>query len=350
MTTIGVDRLVADASPATLDTPAPPPWRRVDLDAFFRGDIEPELPRYLTRDDDQKLLYPGRIHSLAGEPESGKSWLLAAACVETIKDGGVAAFLNLEGTPRELAARLRALGLTSNELHQFIYLEADGALRPPELYGWLDELGPVDLIGIDSFNELVGLFGFEILSNRDITTLRQELLAPIARTGAAVALIDHVTKDTERRGRWPIGAQAKLASVDVAFSLQAVRPFGRNFDGESRLVVTKDRPGALRPAALGGRRIAKIEYCSWPDEAVDVRVVAPSDEQFRPTGLMGQITEILKSTDRPLSQRDILDRVRGRKTDFKRQALAYLIDAGTVITERGPRGATLHKLAESDTR
>ena len=48
-------------------------------------------------------------------------------------------------------------------------------------------------------------------------------IRPIAAAGAAVVLIDHVAKDKEKRGRYAIGAQHKLAGVAVAYGIEVLR-------------------------------------------------------------------------------------------------------------------------------
>ena len=48
-------------------------------------------------------------------------------------------------------------------------------------------------------------------------------------------LVDHVTKSKDDRGRYAIGAQAKLAGIDgAAYSVKMVSPFGRGRTGRAR--------------------------------------------------------------------------------------------------------------------
>jgi len=82
-------------------------------------------------------------------------------------------------------------------------------------------------------------------SNADVTAL-WSCFAAMARSpwDAALVIIDHMAK-AEEEGRYSRGASAKLASSDVMYRLDSLRPFTREEDGLARLAVTKDRDGCL---------------------------------------------------------------------------------------------------------
>lgn len=68
-----------------------------------------------------------------------------------------------------------------------------------------------------------------------------------AATGAAVVLVDHVTKSQDGRGRFAIGAQAKMAGLTgAAYTLEVRAPLAPGKDGALVLRVGKDRPGGVR--------------------------------------------------------------------------------------------------------
>ncbi len=64
---------------------------------------------------------------------------------------------------------------------------------------------------------------------------------------------------------------------------------------------------------------------------------------FRPTVLMQRISDALSNAGKPLSGREIEDRVRG-KAMFTRQALAALVDDGHIAVEPGPHNSKQHRL------
>src|SRR5687768_6675613 len=78
------------------------------------------------------------------------------------------------------------------------------------------------------------------------------------RVGAAVLMLDHVTKSREGRGRFAFGSQHKLASGDVGFLLEARQPAGIGRTGRTSILISKDRHGALRQKGSPGR-----DMLSW---------------------------------------------------------------------------------------
>jgi hypothetical protein len=85
----------------------------------------------------------------------------------------------------------------------------------------------------------------------------------LARKGSAVVMLDHVTKDREKRSS-ARGSGHKLAVIDgAAFEVIVSTPFSRHKEGKLRLRLEKDRTGAYgatrrhrrrRHGLAGGRR------------------------------------------------------------------------------------------------
>jgi hypothetical protein len=123
---------------------------------------------------------------------------------------------------------------------------------------------------IDGITEAMTLMGLKILDNTDVAVFLAKVARPLAARGCAVLLLDHVTKDRETRGRGAIGAQHKLAGVDVAYTIDVIRPFGRGLEGLSRLTVTKDRPGFIRAASASRKFAADITLYSEGEEVAVV--------------------------------------------------------------------------------
>lgn len=73
---------------------------------------------------------------------------------------------------------------------------------------------PYDLAVIDGVTEAFAVFGVSSVDNDEVTTWGRQVPRKIAqRTGAAVVVVDHVTKG---RGRFAIGAQAKMSYLTGA--------------------------------------------------------------------------------------------------------------------------------------
>jgi hypothetical protein len=90
-----------------------------------------------------------------------------------------------------------------------------------------------------------------------------------------------VVKDTEGRRRHAIGAQHKLAGVDVAYALAVVEPFGRGREGLVKVKVAKDRPGYVRLRATDGR-VAELRLRSHDHGRVTIDVEVPGDRHHLP--------------------------------------------------------------------
>lgn len=236
---------------------------RVSLGDLIRGGI-PEPERICGG-----RLYAGQVHLLAGEPEAGKTTLALSWALELIRCGGVAAVLDEESGARQIARRLAALGATADEADQIEYHE----FPAPDLTFWQRQAeamteaepgGKARLIVVDSAAAAMVRAGLAEDSNTDATRLWQFFIA-MARSPLcpAVLVTDHLAK-AQPDARYSRGASAKLASSDVMYRLDQVRPFTREEAGVVRLVVTKDREGCLRRATR--LRVATAGQIAFAEE------------------------------------------------------------------------------------
>ncbi len=229
-------------------------WSGVDLTGFLDGTYEPPVPQLLTRTDGVSLLYPGLIHSLHGESESGKSFVMQALAVQCISDGKPVLYVDHESDPGSLVERLLLLGASPGAIARcFVYVQPETDPDRSEsdrvaLYMLLDAR-PYVLAVIDGVSESMSVVTGE---SKDPNATAIEWMRKVPRriadrTGAAVVQIDHVTKNADTRGRFAIGGQAKMASLTgAAYLVDVAAPLGRGLRGELVLRVAKDRPGYVR--------------------------------------------------------------------------------------------------------
>lgn len=298
-------------------------WDPVNLAAVLAGEGEEATPAILRRSDGQLLLYRARIHALNAEPEAGKGWLSLRACLEVVEQGGHALYIDFEDDAVTAVNRLMAMGADTDQL-----LERFHYVRPEEpvdvgatarvrgaLAAW-----PVELCVIDSVGEGMALSGLDEKDGAEFRRFVAALAKVAQRAGASVVLIDHLTKDPEKRGGYAIGTQAKKAALDVALEVQVVRPFGRDRDGVAKIWVRKDRHGHLRGIAADGRLLAEMHLRSTDGgECVGIDLRAPGEGgagPFRPTGIMAQVSAILANPAAPgrLSKRALRQSVTGKNT------------------------------------
>jgi hypothetical protein len=289
------------------------PFPRVDLAALARAGIAP--PELVC----SGLLYRGGLHSLAGPPDSGKSTLLYVWTLELLATGQAVVLLD-EEAGRELATeKLLALGAGPELLDRLVYVEFpartwDQADRAG-LASLLGEVRPA-LVGFDSAGAFLGQAGLRENDAPDVTAFYKGVLLPAARTsGAAVVVLDHVTKQ-EDAGRYARGSGAKLQLVDVAFMVEPIRSFTREQSGLLRLTVSKDRRGWLarahevRVEVDAGRLDVGISPAgAQPDAIVDDPALAGLD--LPPAAL--KLLAVLRAAEgAPLTARELVDRVAER--------------------------------------
>lgn len=316
-----------------------------DVAALVAGDLELEQPQLLTREDGRSMLYAGKMHSLQSDPSVGKTFLALAACAEVLRLGGAAVFVDYEDTAQGVVGRLLALGADGDDVAQrFRYVTFDGPVATAELLDLdriLDTLNP-DLVVIDGVAVALARDGLDENSNADVARWFERVPKPLARTGAAVLLLDHLAKDREKRGRHARGAGHKLAAIDgAAYELIVVEPFSRTKAGKFRLKISKDRPGAV------GEVGADAAVVSLEPHADGARVILRVDPpgllervHQKPTYVMGMISTALEGSKVPVSAATLRNLV-AAKPRVVDAALAHLKAEGFVIDDRKGRSTYL---------
>lgn len=341
-------------------------WQPVDLGPILDGEWTPEHPDLMPRNDGQGLLYRGRVHSLHGESESAKSLIAQAESARVLTAGGTVAYLDFESDAASVTNRLLGLGAPPQAIRdRFTYIHPDESVSASQAAteGWRDLLAStVDLVIIDGVTDAMSVLGFNGGDpNADATGFIRRFCKRLAdRTGAAVVIIDHVTKNSEGRGRFAIGGQAKMAGLTGAAYIVEPGPTppmpGRV--GSVVLRIAKDRPGGIRPhcsvrhrASDRTQEAATITFDST-GAATIVTVTAPTDTSasdsgnpatpFQPTYLMEKVSRVLEPLTDPISVNAITQAVTGRRENIVR-ALDCLVTGGYVTRENGPRSTLLHR-------
>lgn len=307
-------------------------WQPVALGEVMSGvDIDP-VPTILPRNDGACLIYPAAIHTFSGEPGCGKTWLALLAARDQIMSGQDVVIIDHEDRASRVVGRLLTLGTDPDLLTYHLRY-----VRPAEaLTGLLMEhldaaTANATLVVVDGVTEAMTLQGLDINSNSDVAAYYDLLPRRLAKKGAAVVLIDHVAKDTEKQGRWGIGGQHKLAGIDgAAYKVLPVDMFGRGKHGVSKVTVAKDRPGHVSEHALGDV-IAEFHLdATHLNMAAELRAPTPmptsSDGELRPTYYMRKIAMfMLLNPD--CSQKYIEDNITGN-VKYIRLALQRLVAEG----------------------
>ena len=331
-------------------------WQPVDLADVLDGTWAPPEPSVGRRADGVGLFYPGKAHTVSSESEAGKTWFALSAVLDEVSAGNHVVYLDFEDDAGPLVGRLLTLGCNREVVRErFHYIRPEGpvgtGINLDDLATVLSRYSPT-LGVLDGITEAMTLHGLNPLDNADAAKFGRMLPRRITEAGTACVSLDHVTKSSENRGRYSIGAVHKLNALDgAAYVLENRKSFGVGLTGKSTVKIAKDRPGQLRkhalPSSAGMHWFGDLVLTSHAEGFSELEVAVPEDrgDDFRPTTLMAHVSDALSGAPEPLSLRGILDRVTG-KAENTRRAVAALIDDGYVTTTPGPRGATLHALAK----
>jgi len=228
-------------------------WKPVPLEDYVNGSYVALVPSILRRVDGTCLFYKGLTHSIYGESESGKSWVAQMAAAECLMKDLKVVYIDFESSAAVVVAHLKILGVPNEKILQyFTYIGPEHARDANDPY-WNDllEEGRAELVVIDGLTEALTMWGGETNNNDGVTRWMRMFPRTVAReSGAAVILIDHVTKNADNVGRFAIGAQAKLSALDGAgYLLEPIDGIAPGKIGHLSLKVTKDRPGTVRQFA-----------------------------------------------------------------------------------------------------
>lgn len=282
------------------------------------------------------LLYPGHVHSIAGDPESGKTVLGAHLVLEQVRAGRRALWIDEEMGEDQVADLLVAFGATDDELDAVDHYAFAG-LRPTprdaEALNALMTLLQPALVVVDSSGASLAAADLDENSNRDASAFYLHLLLPMRKHGAAVVVLDHQLKAGAKGSRYAVGAGAKLRLVDVAWALTTLSAFDRKRSGRVRLECTKDRRGHIG-------RGTRLEYVVHTGDNT-LRLAqdaATPDIDDAPVGLKPaelKLLEALESiaTETPRTRHELVSRVvevhgHGLRRETVSRALNRLLELG----------------------
>jgi hypothetical protein len=202
------------------------------------------------------------------------------------------------------------------------------------------------LLVVDSWIGTLQTHGLDPNIGVDIERWRRTFLEPLRSACPAALTLDHVPKAHDARGRYAIGSERKASAAEVHLGAEVIAPFTRGKTGRVRLATHKDRGGHLpRP------RAAEVELQSDPDTlrvgwAFHRPETAEEGTTFRPTVLMERVSRHLEEQTAPLTKRQIVEDVTGKREWLFKAVNALLAEgyasenkAGGIISERPFREA-----------
>jgi len=307
------------------------------------GEIKPELLRCA---GGKALLYAANVTLLHGEPSAGKSWVAVEAVRQVMAEGRTVVFLDYEGSPRTMATRLREIGVRPEEVDERLRYFRPGGLPMHSVLRVVRSLEPA-LVIVDSNTRALYQLGLDEDKAKEALKLLVELCRPLADAGAAVVVVDHVTKAKEGRGRWGRGSGAKLGEVDAGFNLEVIHPFSKGRPGSSLLRVAKDRHGAVGPE---GEPVASASFGENLAGRLTVALRAVTEDDVEayggPTQCMAAIVELLEEFGTEISTAQMARVLSFRKSTIVDAAEQLTADpTSPVVCRKGARGAKLYAIS-----
>lgn len=339
-------------------------WRFEDLAQLASGIELPPTPTVFQREDGQGLFYRGAVNDLHGEPGCGKSMIAQIATAQELKNNRDVIYIDYEDSARNVVKRLLLLGVTGEQIISHLHYVRPSAKpsSPTSLDGWRETLDYADtatLAIIDGVTSCLAYAGLDSNSGDDIAAWYNTMPRLISACGPAVVLIDHVVKSKDNRGRYAGGSMQKLALIDgISYSVDMTKPVGKGVRGTIVIKSGKDRISEIEEhcavswSSNGShlREAARIEINSTDPKLMRVTIARPNmmpseDRQtkrddFRPTGLMEKISQLVENAIEEPSQSELFDALKsdgsGAKTAIMSKAIRLLLEEG-YVTNRASR-------------
>lgn len=339
-------------------------WRFEDLAQLASGIELPPTPTVFQREDGQGLFYRGAVNDLHGEPGCGKSMIAQIATAQELKNNRDVIYIDYEDSARNVVKRLLLLGVTGEQIISHLHYVRPSAKpsSPTSLDGWRETLDYADtatLTIIDGVTSCLAYAGLDSNSGDDIAAWYNTMPRLISACGPAVVLIDHVVKSKDNRGRYAGGSMQKLALIDgISYSVDMTKPVGKGVKGTIVIKSGKDRISEIEEhcavswSSNGShlREAARIEINSTDPKLMRVTIarpnMMPSDDRqakrddFRPTGLMEKISQLVENAIEEPSQSELFDALKsdgsGAKTAIMSKAIRLLLEEG-YVTNRASR-------------
>jgi hypothetical protein len=317
-----------------------------DMISLFIDGVELPVPDVGAIDGgDAGLFYRGYLNMVWGDDGHGKSLLIdQVTWVERRKGRKVMILESEELSPRTRVARWldeskdRTL-ITAEDVAGVIVYPVNRKLSSDNVQMMATQIRNenISVVFVDSLGTLMANMGYNENDAKDCYTVKASLFDPLTEAGAAVVVVDHVTKSEGDKPK-SIGSTRKRSMLSgVGFELRAdeTARWSRKRAGHAELRCWKDRQGGFNssehvatlwvtPTEIAGFLQLSIEA---PEELIDEE----ASENRQPAVDVEKQLEAIHEEMRkygPLTAGRVKDLLR---LEFKKDAQA-LLDAGL---ERG---------------
>jgi hypothetical protein len=313
-----------DLLPA-VDDRLDPSWQPIDLGPAWRGEKPKQADTVLRRDDGVALLAPG-INYLHGDSGDGKGFVGLIGAVQEIRAGNTVIWVSYEDTNEDLIVeRLKQLGVTDEQRHQFIFIAPQTQLvEGAEHLAELAATTQATLLVLDSVGEAMSVEGVDEDKDRDVGPWFRHTIRLIhdRLPDLTILPIDHTTKSRDNV-LYPSGSKRKRAIVTGrSYLLNARSPFAIGQIGYVQLICAKDRTGMFKRGAVAAE--IKLDATDQPYR-FEVRAGRDGDTAIAHIGrrnALERVREVLGEAAVDLTGEEITriangpDRIRPGETDL----------------------------------
>jgi hypothetical protein len=193
-------------------------WKAIPVGELMRGKIYPPRPTIGTIQDSKPLFYQKAVNSLFGTDNAGKTFLMQMIAIQEMKLQHHVVWIDFEEMDAQaLLARMAMVGVDPELVSKYMTVFVPNSPIMPTNVDQVVQLvldRQATLVVIDSFGEMLARSEMDENRDADVASMFMKKLRPMALAGAAVVVIDHVTKSGEN-GDWPAGSKRKRAASTV---------------------------------------------------------------------------------------------------------------------------------------
>lgn len=204
-------------------------------------DADPIAPSVSPRSDGVDLLYRGRVNTIFGPSEAGKSWFTLACVLSTVRAGGRAMVVDMEDDQAGFKARLKTVGTTAAEAQSISYIRPWSMITTSMRAEILERAKDTDLIVVDSLDAYCALQGMDSNHAISIREAGSWLKSIAIAADTAVLLVDHSSEKGEGPAKLQMGSSAKKQHID-----------GSTFRAD-RLTLWRPGPEKCRTMIMAGK-------------------------------------------------------------------------------------------------
>jgi hypothetical protein len=198
-------------------------------------------PTVAEREDGVPLLYRGRVNTIFGPSEAGKSWFTLACLMSVVSSGGRVLVIDMEDDIHGFISRLTTLGCTQEQADHVSYLRPWSMVTESESAKIRGAARGTDLVIVDSLDAYCALMGMDSNHAVSIRSAGAWLKSIAVAADTAVLLVDHASEKGDGPAKMQMGSSAKKQFID-----------GSTFRAD-RLTIWKPGANVCRTMVMAGK-------------------------------------------------------------------------------------------------